>query len=415
MLTAQPEKRKRRRGAKARALVEENKSTNAPKKSIIKDEKSKSDHSGVKSLREKVEEALGKKKQDETLDQNSSGKKKKRKAPLPGEEGYLSKTQMRNARKRRAKQRKRETLENQEGSQKKKYQDNKSKDPSQRYIKDPRSAPLLKKAKNYFKGLKTPFKIHLQQVTGWRTVCKLPVRRATDDNSCVIGLFKQGSHEIVRVPDCPAHHESINKMIRYLESEIDSHGIEPFNEFEGTGILRYVCINVERSTGKLQLTLVWNSKPYAEDDESEEKVLLEKFSNHLTENAAEIGLHSLWVHFNNQWKHADNIFDYGSKDTSEFLWKHMYGPEHIQETLNLSDCKTPEDVKLCFPPNVFRQANIDAFSNIVVAIRKYIKTYNKKRNSKKLPSCVVSSSHFSVVLSMVTTELRISQMIFSSF
>ena len=213
----QPEKPKRRRGAKARA----------------QDEKATPSHES-KSLKRKIEEALKPKdSNDGGTHEKKTKRKKNQKPPKEGEPGFMTKTQMRNARKRRSKKNDQEvpetTIPTATGNSKKKSKSKrkgKNNDPSLRYIEDPKSAPLAKKAKAYFEEKKIPFEVYLSKLTGWRTVSKLPVRRATDDdNSCIIGLFKPGSHTIVKVPDCVAHHPSINKTITFLEKECDKFKI----------------------------------------------------------------------------------------------------------------------------------------------------------------------------------------------
>lgn len=47
----------------------------------------------------------------------------------------------------------------------------------------------------------------------------------------------------------------------------------------------------------------------------------------------------------------------------------------------------PYKVPLCFAPNVFRQANLDAFTNIVQRIRDRIYALGKQ-TQKKLPNCL---------------------------
>ncbi len=390
----QPEKRRRRRGAKSRALAEDvkpNETSNKRKvEEVSKPPTADENPAPTESINDVKSTQSSKKK---------TKRKKKEKAPKEGEAGFLTPTQLRNARKRRAKQKKQAGIasqnpdsDNQAGFKRKKQTSiSNREDPSSRYIKDPRSAPLVKKAKTYFKEMGTPFEVYIGELSGWRTVSKLPVRRTNDEEkSCVIGLFKPGSHTILKVPNCAAHHPSINRTIEILQKECDNLGIEPFNEFDGTGLLRYVCINVELETGKVQLTIVWNASPYSEESGENEsaKKLLDDFTNHLVGISNQLQLHSLWVHFNAQWKHADNVFDYGTSSDSNSLWKHIYGPKHIIESLDLSLCPTPNNVKLHFPPNVFRQANLDAFTKIIVTIRKYLILYNKERPGSGLPTCV---------------------------
>lgn len=326
----------------------------------------------------------------------SKSKKRKRKVAVPkqGEPGYLSASQLRNARKRRAKQLQKNALDP-SFHDKNKVKVNISKkrskdydDPSTRYIKNPLSCPLVQSAKIYFADMKKDFPIYIGQLKGWRTVSKLPVRRV--NGKCTIGLFRPNSHNVIAVPDCRAHHTSINKAIKMIQHECDSLHIDPYNESDGTGYFRYLCLNVERCTGKVQTTIVWNSSPYDNCEQAEGKRQLDSLTKSLVQKKDIFNMHSLWIHFNAQWKHADNIFDYGS-EKGDSLWNHIYGPPHVIETLDLSECKEPPmdpAVDLHFAPNVFRQANLDAFSKIIVSIRDYITGYNATHHGKKLASCV---------------------------
>jgi 23S rRNA (uracil1939-C5)-methyltransferase len=336
--------------------------------------------------------------------------KKKRKIPKKGEEGYLSPTQLRNARKRRAKKKdksngkignlaastgsRKEGQNNTSNFLRKKCNDD---DPSTKYLSNPLACPLVEKAKQYFSNLEVPFQTYLGALTDWRTVSKLPVRKMYENSTakCTIGLFKPNSHKIMSVPDCSAHHPSINSIVKSLQQLCDELNIEPFEEKDGTGYLRYVCMNVDRTSKLVQLTLVWNSASYNENklhnsgNLKKGKEQLDSLTQALISKKETFKLHSLWVHFNAQWKHADNIFDFGTATTCNKLWEHLHGSKHVIEVLDIKGLKG--EVKLHFPPNVFRQANLDAFTKIVIAIREYIVQYNEKRaikNSGCLPSCL---------------------------
>lgn len=327
--------------------------------------------------------------------------KKKRKVsknvPKPGEAGYKTPTQLRNARKRRAKQQKQKNG----GADEDKKQ---ILDPSSQYLASPKSAPIVRKAKSYFQSLNyADFGIHVgPKMEGWRTVAKLAVRPDKEGGKVSIGLFAPNSHDLIPVPHCRAHHPSINAAVAALERTCHVLDVKAFDETTGTGHLRYVAMNVERATGGVQLSLVWNSAPYEEGDESADKNLLESFTKAIVGSSGskrkrrrgrqgnddapkdaqeektpvpELQLHSLWVHFNASWKHSNAIFDITSGS-----WKHVYGPQCIEETLD------GMSAPLQFPPNVFRQANLDAFTNIVKKIRSTIaKRYN---DDKSKPSCL---------------------------
>ena len=229
------------------------------------------------------------------------------------------------------------------------------------------------------------------------------------------GLFAPKSHSILPVPNCPAHHPSINHAINAIQYACEYSKVEAYDEQTGQGNLRYVCVNVERQTGKSQITIVWNSNPSNEEDNKLcDTGRLESF----TQKIIDIGttndcgkkkgnatnnlffLHSLWVHKNESWKHSNAIFDISSSSTKSNSngadidngWRRIYGPDVIEECImptsktsmkkpnvsqtDCSDVFPPYTIKLQFPPNVFRQANIDAFANIVRRIRERVISFN---------------------------------------
>ncbi len=412
---------KRRRGAKARQRSLLNKNDVVTEKSSKKSGENKEDEKSkiVKSPSSfSMPSPAGKTPASRVIlkgEKNKQTKKKqKTKAPKPGEEGFLTPTQLRNARKRRAKQKK-----NQQGAPGSKVEPQNSEatiskcsknetkqiDPSLKYISNPTSAPIVRSAIRFFKELQPPitkFQVHSGSKKHWRTVAKLPVRSRPGNGKVAIGLFKPNSHEIIPIHECLAHHPSVDGAVRAVTEVCNEIGIVPYNETDGKGQLRYIAVNVERHTGKVQLTLVWNSQPYkskakhnSDQNQQKEKVYLDNLIQKLIHNGTtdnrkdHFRLHSLWIHFNSQWKHANNIFDYAAlnDNTENSGWVLKYGPRYVEETLDLNlsqNYKQPFPVKLFFPPNVFRQANIDAFTKIIASIRKLLVHYIQK--DRKVPS-----------------------------
>ena len=66
-----------------------------------------------------------------------------------------------------------------------------------------------------------------------------------------IGLFKPRSHEIVRIPDCPAHHPAINKAVQCLEDACTATGTMGYDGVAPGGV-SYVAFSVERSTKQVR-------------------------------------------------------------------------------------------------------------------------------------------------------------------
>jgi 23S rRNA (uracil1939-C5)-methyltransferase len=200
-----------------------------------------------------------------------------------------------------------------------------------------------------------------------------------------IGLFKPKSHDIIPVPNCTAHHPSINRAVPIVQEACRKCNVTAFSEQDGTGQFRYLSINVERSTGAVQITLVWNDTNTIDGDNNKNTAILDSLIQTIIEIAEaeekndepRFKLHSLWVHYHAASKHDNAIF--GRDENS---WRCVYGPTSISESIDISsssaDCTIlcPYKVILEFPPNVFRQANIDAFARIIGIIRKRIIQYN---------------------------------------
>jgi hypothetical protein len=94
--------------------------------------------------------------------------------------------------------------------------------------------------------------------------------RGSSDNA-LIGLYQEGTHTVVDIPECKSHHPNINAAIELLREGIKVFDVVPFDEDQGTGDLRYVQMAVtthstnlrapERyKNGKVQVSLVWNSR-----------------------------------------------------------------------------------------------------------------------------------------------------------
>ena len=332
-----------------------------------------------------------------TKKNRSKRKRGKIAPPKPGEEGYLTPTQLRNARKRRAKTSSAPP----------------EKDPSSQYLGNPKSAPICQTAKEYFRSLHQDFVVRVGPTKGWRTVAKLAVR-----GDLSIGLFAPHSHRLISVPDCTAHHPSINAAVSHVERSCRLVGVTAFDDSTGLGHIRFVAMNVERTTGMIQMTIVWNSHPYNYDDNGDDTnnhgecgssdtigkkrldSLLKVLSPSTTKTrrrgtkktvdldetctTQKVNFHSLWVHFNSSWKHSNTIF---SMDAGPNGWKHVFGPTDIVEHLTLPD--QPKPVPLHFPPNVFRQANLDAFTTIVATIRSMIRDVTSQTTIRDpKPICV---------------------------
>ncbi|KAL3691988.1 hypothetical protein R1sor_005639 [Riccia sorocarpa] len=200
----------------------------------------------------------------------------------------------------------------------------------------------------------------------WRCRAKLAVR-GTAENP-LIGLYEEGSHDIVDIPNCRAHHPRINEAVGLLKEAIKALGVQPYKEETQTGQLRYVQMVVttfnsslpaaERyAEGKVQVSLVWNAR----DEKSIESRLLQPLADYLWRKGGKVRkdftpiLHSVWANF--QTSRTNIIF--GGK------WRHLLGEDQLWERIGGAD--------ICFTPATFGQANLQAFEALLRRLQKKVR------------------------------------------
>lgn len=290
-------------------------------------------------------------------------------------------------------------------------------DPSALYESNPLKTPIIADAKEYFEGRSLNFKIHIGKTKGWRTIAKLAVRAefvkvrnnvnkdinderrnncdksnsssiinssSNDDFERVItsiGLFQPGTHKVIKCLESDAHHPSINICVNAVQKAcnslkihgyIEGSGSEASESFLHKTYLKYIIMAVERETHKIQLSIVWNTKPTGNTDGDEylQKLvsLLSEVMTIVKDDDTEVLLfHSIWVNYNPSSRYNNAITCHEND-----AWSLLFGKSQIKEKLK-TDMKHPP--KLRFPPLVFRQANIDAFGNIIQNIRNWVKEF----------------------------------------
>ncbi|MCR4317933.1 MAG: methyltransferase [Planctomycetes bacterium] len=162
-----------------------------------------------------------------------------------------------------------------------------------------------------------------------------------------IGLFQAGTHKIADIPDCQVHHPSINKAAELVKRTAFELNSTMYSEVSGDGLLRYMEAVASRETGKIQLTIVFNT----EDRNTE----IDLFADRLWSISAGL-LHSITGNFNTDRGNA--IFS----DRFELL----KGEEFFEESIR--------GYTVYFPAGVFGQANLDTFENIVDELIYFVPT-----------------------------------------
>ncbi|KAF6150043.1 hypothetical protein GIB67_002825 [Kingdonia uniflora] len=223
---------------------------------------------------------------------------------------------------------------------------------------------ILDEAVDFFRNLGvSDFTFDTCRLWGWRCRAKLAVRGSAIDP--LIGLYEEGSHNVVDIPHCRAHHPNINAAVELLKEGITKLDVEPYDEDEGTGELRYVQMAIttyntsipaaERyRNGKVQVSLVWNAR--SENSPSSEK--LNALANFLWRNGGPNSsshlVHSVWVNFQTS---TNNII-FGNR------WKHLLGERDFWEHVG--------GIDISLAPSSFGQANTRAFDSLLRKLHKYV-------------------------------------------
>ncbi|MDP6559658.1 MAG: hypothetical protein QF619_05990, partial [Candidatus Binatia bacterium] len=88
-----------------------------------------------------------------------------------------------------------------------------------------------------FAQLKIPTVVGSPRRLSYRGRVKLVVRRAKQE--IAIGLYYPQSHQVMDISSCPVHPKPVNRVLQELKRQILRFGIEPYNEKEDSGDLRY--------------------------------------------------------------------------------------------------------------------------------------------------------------------------------
>lgn len=184
-----------------------------------------------------------------------------------------------------------------------------------------------------------PMSLEMGSAMGWRTHAKLAVRQEG------MGLFKVRSHEIVEIPDCTVHHPAINAAAKALQKAMKDCGARAYHEDSGKGRVRYALFTVQRETGKVQVTVVWNATSWKDGNPGAPRLAAQLWNDN-----KDI-LHSVWFNWNVSMGNTIT----SQKDDAFYL---MHGPALLREKV--------AGARVYYAPTVFRQANLDAFETMLL-------------------------------------------------
>jgi len=108
------------------------------------------------------------------------------------------------------------------------------------------------------RGIRVPPVIGSPRVFGYRTTAKLVVRRRR--GAVQVGMYRPGTHEVVDIRDCPAHHPLVNRVVGAVLHGLEDAPITIYDEKAGGGWLRYLVVRASAWQKKAQLVLVTTRK-----------------------------------------------------------------------------------------------------------------------------------------------------------
>jgi tRNA/tmRNA/rRNA uracil-C5-methylase (TrmA/RlmC/RlmD family) len=174
---------------------------------------------------------------------------------------------------------------------------------------------------------------------GFRSRARLAIRG--EPGSPRIGMFRQGTHEVVEIPHCAVHHPLVNHVAVTVRRTLADVGAPPYVESLHRGLARYLQVVVERSSETAQVVLVVNSP-----DSAPIAQCLDLLRDRLAGR-----LHSLW--FNSQCARTNTILGP--------TFQKWCGPDSLVERFG--------GAEVHYPPGAFGQGNLEIAARIIDFLR----------------------------------------------
>ena len=149
------------------------------------------------------------------------------------------------------------------------------------------------------------------EVDRYRNKVQFPVGRDKNGAPC-IGFYAGRTHRIVPCPDCRLQPGVLNDIVNALCSFFASHGIQPYDEESGKGLVRHIFLRRGTHSGQIMVCLVC-TRPKFPHSEELVTALREQFSDI-----------------------ASVLINVNAKKTNVILGEEtvsLYGPGYIEDTL----------------------------------------------------------------------------------
>jgi len=125
------------------------------------------------------------------------------------------------------------------------------------------------------------------EINGYRNKAQYPVK--IENGKMKAGFYAAKTHNIVACHSCALQPEIFAKIVGFICSFADAHGITAYDEITGKGLLRHIYLRRGDKTGEIMVCLVINGKGIPEED---------KFVREITERFDSVK--SVLLNFNTQ-------------------------------------------------------------------------------------------------------------------
>lgn len=117
--------------------------------------------------------------------------------------------------------------------------------------------------------------LHTKDPLHYRNKSTYPLARSST-GQVQAGYYRQGSHKLVNLNQCPVQDERLDPLLREVKQDIQQRGWSIYNETTHQGKLRHLSLRIGRNTGEALLTLITTSHKLVGIEE-QAKVWLDKY------------------------------------------------------------------------------------------------------------------------------------------
>jgi len=113
------------------------------------------------------------------------------------------------------------------------------------------------------KSIKVNEIIGMREPWGFRNKIQYPISnagRVMSNAKIVMGYYRQGTHEVVDIDNCPIEHPKLSRAAKIVKDVLNKLDYSVYNEDRRTGLFRHLRARIGFGTGEVLLTFITNEK-----------------------------------------------------------------------------------------------------------------------------------------------------------